>query len=370
MRTLLLVVVGASLLLSAARTSAQTSAPAIPSAAISPPSGDIFTTHELQLHGVALSSDVLIVVFDPAGGQTIMHAATDASGAAQVTLAATAAGWQLGLYRAVVALGGGNSISATFTTGDGGQHLMVGPDLPSPNSAFEVTGVGLPPSSEIHLVLTVAGGLGERDVSARTDTHGTLTSLLWPQALGFDFFSAGRYELAAPDLGLDTSFFIREHPSTSSITLDEPIKPGDSIPLRLKEYTAGRYVWAVYATNTGQPAGEFLFGPIDERGESTSMVQFPTLSAGRYLLATPYDWGETTFSIAAPAPTSTPTETVAPTLTSPAPPPPTRTATPNPTRTARPAPTRTATRTATPQPRATRHKTCKRTKNHKQRCKA
>jgi hypothetical protein len=255
-------------------------------------------------------------------------------------------------------------MSATFAAGDGGTHLMVGPDLPSPNSALQVSGVGLPPSSEIHLVLTIAGGLGDRDVSARTDAQGTLISFVWPQALGFDFFSAGRYDLAASDLGLSTSFFIREHPSTSFITLDQPVEPGDSVPLQLKDFTTGRFVWAVYATDGGQPAGEFLLGPIDERGEATAMVQFPALASGWYLLATPYDWGETAFSIVAPTPTSTPSPT--PTTT----PSPTSTATPTPTRTAKPTPTRTATRTATPKPRATRHKTCKRVKNHRKRCKA
>jgi hypothetical protein len=358
MRTRVLGLVLTVLLISTVRTSAQTSAPADPSVMISPPSGDIFTSHQVQLHGVAPNSDMLIVLFDPAGGQTMMHAVTDASGAAQLTLVPTNGAWQLGLYRAVVALGGGSSISAIFSVGDGAQHLMIGPDLPSPNSALEVSGIGLPPDSEIRLVLTIAGGLGERDVSARTDTQGTLAILLWPQPLGFDFFSAGRYELAAPDLNLDTAFFIREHPSTSFITLDSPVKPGDATPLQLQAFTPGRFVWAAYVTDAGQPAGELLLGPVDERGEVTTLVRFPALTPGRYLLATPYDWGETTFSIAAPTPTPVPTAT------------PTGTATPIPTRTPRPTPTRTATRTAAPKPVATAHKICKRIKSHKKRCKA
>lgn len=367
MRIRLLVLVLTALLLSAARTSAQTSAPTVPSIVILPPSGDISTAHQVQVHGVTPNSTVLIVVFDPAGGQTTMHLGTDASGAAELTLDPTAGAWKLGLYRVVVALSTGSAISAIFTAGDGGQHLMVEPDLPSPNSAIEVSGFGLLPNSGIHLVLTIAGGLGTRQVTARSDAHGTFSSMLWPQALGFDFFSAGRYELAAPDLGLDTAFFIREHPSTSFISLDDSMKPGANTSLRLKAFTTGRFVWVVYATDSGQPVGEFLVGPIDEHGEVTKQLQFPALAAGRYLLATPYDWGETTFSVDAPTPTSTPpppTATVTPM--------PTRTTTPTITRTARPTPTRTATRPAIHKPVVTHHKACKRTKNknHKQRCRA
>jgi cell division septation protein DedD len=353
-----------AMLMSAAGTSAQTSPLSLPSIVMSPPFGDTFATHQLQLHSVAPGANLLTVLFDPAGGQTILHAATDGSGVAQLTLAPTPGSWQLGVYRAVVALGGGKSISATFAAGDGGKHLMVGPDLPSPNSALQVSGVGLPPNSQIHLVLTIAGGLGDRDVSARTDADGTLITFVWPQALGFDFFSAGRYDLAAPDLGLNTPFYIREHPSTSFITLNQPVEPGDSVPLQLKDFTTGRFVWAVYATEGGRPAGEFLLGPVDERGETSAMVQFPTLTSGWYLLATPYDWGETTFSIVAPTPTPTPSPTA--TIT----PSPTSTATPTPTRTARPTPTRTATRAAKPKPSAMPRKNCKHVKNHRKRCKA
>jgi hypothetical protein len=183
--------------------------------------------------------------------------------------------------------------------------------------------------------------------------------------LGFDFFSAGRYELSAPDLGLDTAFYIREHPSTSFIKVDQPIISAGSASLHLAAFSSGRYVWAVYATDSGQTAGEFLLGPINDRGEAVATVQLPALTAGRYLLATPYDWGETTFSILAPTPTATPTATLTPTstLTST----PTRTPRPTPTRTARPTPTH----TTKPKPVATvHHKTCRRTKQHPKRCKA
>lgn len=368
MPTRLVLLVLAALVVSAARTSAQSSAPPPPSVTISPPAGSEFATHQLQIEGVAPSAPVLVVLFDPSGGQTVMHVMSDASGTAQLTLTPTSGAWQLGVYRAVVRVAGDASISATFAAGDGGEHLMVGPDLPSPNSAVEVAGIGLPPNSEIHLVLTITGGLGARDVSAHTDGDGTLVTFMWPQPLGFDFFSAGRYDLSAPDLGLDTSFFIREHPSTSFITLDQPVQPGDNVSLQLNDYTTGRYVWALYATAAGQPAGEFLLGPTDERGEASAMVQFPPLASGSYLLATPYDWGETAFSVIAPTPTSTPspTSTITPSPTNTATP--TRTPRPTPTHTPRPTPTRTATRTPTPKPKATPRKSCKRTRNHRKRC--
>jgi hypothetical protein len=364
-RTQLLVLVLVVLVLSGARTFAQTSSSPAPAVALSPPSGSTLNAHVLQMRGLAPNADTLIVLFDPEGTQTVMHATTDASGAADVTLAPPAGAWQIGLYRAVVALGGGRSTDATFTVSDGDQHLLVGPDLPSPNSAVQVTGVGLPPNSDIHLVLTITGGLGVRDVTAHTDPQGAFSLLLWPQVLGFDFFSAGRYELSAPDLGLDTAFYIREHPSTSFIKVDQPIISAGSASLHLAAFSSGRYVWAVYATDSGQTAGEFLLGPINDRGEAVATVQLPALTAGRYLLATPYDWGETTFSILAPTPTATPTATLTPTstLTST----PTRTPRPTPTRTARPTPTH----TTKPKPVATvHHKTCRRTKQHPKRCKA
>jgi hypothetical protein len=366
-RTQLLGLVMVVLGLSGARTFAQTSASLAPAVALSHPSGDMLTTHLLQVRGLAPNADALIVLFDPGGSQTVMHATTDASGAADVTLTPPTGAWQIGVYRAVVSLGGGSSIDATFTVGDGTRHLLVGPDLPSPNSAVQVTGVGLPPNSDIHLVLTITGGLGVRDVAAHTDQQGAFSLLLWPQVLGFDFFSAGRYELSAPDLGLDTVFYIREHPSTSFITMDQPIISEGSTSLHLAAFTSGRYVWAVYATDSGQTAGEFLLGPIDDRGEVVTTVQLPALAAGRYLLATPYDWGEITFSVLAPTPIATPTAMATST--------PTSTLTPTPTRTPRPTPTRKATPTAThttkPKPIATvRHKTCKRTKQHPKRCKA
>ena len=317
---------------------------------------------------VTPGSDQLLVMFDPAGAETVLHAGADASGTAQIRLTPTAGGWQVGVYRVVVALPGNRSISTTFSANDGGRHLMIAPDLPSPNSVVEVSGVGLPINSDVHLSLTIAGGLGRRDVSARTDDQGTLVTFLWPQTLGFDFFSAGRYELAAPDLGLDVAFFIREHPSTSFITLDPSVKPGVDVPVTLQAYPVNRYIWAVYATENGNTGGEFLWGPTDARGATAGSVQFPQLPSGRYLLATPYDWGETTFSLVEPTPTLTPTSTPTPTDT------PTLTPTPRPTpthtatRTPVPTPRRIVARTATPKPTAIRHRTCTITKKHKRRC--
>ncbi len=353
MRTRLLLLFVLAVWASTVHTSAQTPATAAATVVMSPPAGDASTTHQLQAAGIAGDTHVPIVLFDPSGRQTVMYAQSDASGSIQVVLAPPLGGWLVGIYRGVVATGGGRAISATFSVGDGARHLFVGPDLPSPNSTVVVTGVGFPAGTVIHLILTIAGGLGERDVSAQTDSQGALHALLWPQALGFDFFSAGRYELAAPELGLSVAFFIREHPSTSFITVHDPVVTGRSTGLDLKAYVPGRYLWTVYATATGKSVGEFLFGPIDERGETATTIQFPPLPAGTYLLATPYDWGETTFSVTAPTPTITSTPTSTPTRT------PTATGTPRPT----------ATRTSTPKPVATRHSVCKRTKAHRKRCK-
>lgn len=365
MRTWLLVLVSALLAMPAVHIFAQAAAPAVPTVTVSTPAGDALTVHQVQVAGVTPNGSVLAVLFDPAGGQTILPLTADASGAAHTTLTPPSGGWTIGLYRIVVALAGGNAASATFTAGDGGIHLVVGPDLPSPNSALQVAGFGLPPSADMHLVLTLAGGLGERDITARTDAQGSFAILLWPQVLGFDFLSAGRYDLSIPDRGVDTAFYVREHPSTSFITMDEPVVPGNSTTLSLSAFRTGRYVWGVYATDSGQRAGEFLLGPVDERGKLAAALQFPPLMSGRYLLATPYEWGEIPFTVSAPTSTPTPTATATatPTVTLT----PTATNTPKPTRTPRP----TATRTPTPRMAKSKHKQCKsvrRTKSGKKVC--
>lgn len=356
MRLRLIVLVVVALSVSAARTSAQTSAPSVTGISVSPPSGDIFSTHQVSIQGAARNSDVLIVIFDPAGGQTTARVQTDATGAARLALSPPPGGWQLGVYRAVEALGGGNAASAIFTAGDGGRHLLVAPALPSPNSAIEASGIGLPSNSAIRLIMTVAGGLGTREVMAKTDEQGSFFTLLWPQELGFDFFSAGTYQLSSPDVNLSTTFFIREHPSTSFISVVNPITPGEDVPLRLNAYVPGRYVWAVYATTGGHEVGEFLLGPVDERGAIATTVVFPALSSGTYLLSTPFDWGEIAFSVYAPTATATSTAT------------PTSTDTPTATPTLTPTPTHTA--KATLRKRATGHAKCTRVKHHRKRCKA
>jgi hypothetical protein len=252
-----------------------------------------------------------------------------------------------------VALPQGQAISATFSANDGGRHFAVGPDLPSPTSAFVVTGVGLPANSQVRLLLVLAGGLGERDLAATTDATGSLSTFVWPQEEGFDFWSAGRYELQVPQFGLDTPFFVREHPSTSFITFPPDVTPGSQARFDLSAYGTGRYLWLLAAGLGGQAGAEFLLGPTDARGFIESYVLVPNLAPGTYALGTPYDWGETTFTV--PQPTGTPTAT--PTIS------PTATVTPTATATA----TRTARPTAKPTSRAGR--TCKARKGRKKACK-
>ena len=357
-----------ALALCAASVSAQSSASGAPSISVSPPSGDVFTAHQVVLRGATPNADLVAVVFDPAAGQTVVNVTTDSSGTAAFSLVPPAGGWQLGVYRAVVGLGGGAAISATFSAGDGGEHLVVGPALPSPNSALVVSGVGLPANSTIHFTLTIGGGLGQRDISAMTDAQGALNLLLWPQPLGFAFFTAGTYALSAPDLGVSTTFYIREHPSTSFIVVNDPVTPGARTDVHFSAFPTARYIWAVYATNLGHTAGEFLLGPTDARGSVNTAVTFPALPSGQYLLATPYDWGETSFDLSAPTATVTPTSTATETPTATATPTPTRTALP--TRTPRPTATRTPVRRPTPKPVKVKHRTCTHSKNRKARCRA
>ena len=357
-----------ALVLCAASVSAQSTGPASPSVSVSPVSGDVFTAHQVTVRGAPVTSDLVAVIFDPAAGQTVVHLKTDALGSAVFSLVPPSSGWQIGVYRTVIGLGGGVAVSTTFSAGDGGEHLIVGPALPSPNSALAVSGVGLPANSRIHLILTIGGGLGQRDINAATDAHGSLDLLLWPQPLGFAFFTAGTYVLSAPDLGVSTTFYVREHPSTSFIAVNDPAISGERTDVRFSAFPTALYVWAVYATDSGHTVGEFLLGPTDDRGSVSAALVFAGVSSGQYLLATPYNWGETSFALVAPTATatSTPTSTETPTPT--ATPTPTRTALP--TRTPRPTATRTPVRRATPGPVKVKRHTCTRSKKRKSRCRA
>ncbi|HEX6509944.1 MAG TPA: hypothetical protein VF221_20140, partial [Chloroflexota bacterium] len=233
------------------------------------------------------STDVTVILFDPAGGQVVLHGRSDGTGTLNMALQPAASPWQVGVYRAVVALPRGQAISATFLANDGGEHLAVRPDLPSPNSALIISGLGLPANVRIHLVLTLAGGLGQRDVSATTDASGGLSTLVWPQAIGFDFLSAGRYELQAPELGLDTAFYVREHPSTSFIHVPGTVASGADEQIGLTDYGVDRYLWARFTKLGADSGGEILAGPTDARGSVQAMIRFPDLPPGEYMLGTP-----------------------------------------------------------------------------------
>lgn len=334
------------LLLVAPSSWAQTSSTPSPTIGILPSKGDFTTAHELQGRNLTPNSDTTLVLFDPGGNQTVTHNRTDASGALNVLLQPGATPWQLGIYRAALALPQGASMSATFVAGDGAPHLLVEPDLPSPTSVINVLGIGLPASARVHLALVIAGGLGQRDITVSTDADGSFSTFISPQQIGFDFFSAGRYELRAPDLGLTAPFYIREHPSTSFIRVDGQVTGGNTAPVSFSAYAAGRFLWGIYAATDGQAAGEFMAGPTDLRGSISLNLRFPNLPPGQYVLGTPYDWGETAFTVPRPTPTATSTATATA--------------------------TQTATPTAAPslKPRRVRHKACKHTrKHHKKRCK-
>lgn len=298
-------------------TSAVAQSPTVvapPSVVFTPPDGGPATTYQAHAAGLPALAAVVAVLFSPGGAQQIMPLQTDAAGSADVSLPPPAGGWQVGLYRLAIGYGSGQSVSATFATEDGTPHLFAEPLLPSPTSAFNLVGIGFGADSTVHLVLLLTGGVqGQADLQAPTDATGAFSIYVWPQQLGLTFFAAGIYQVQAPDQSLSINFTVREHPISSYVTTPDAIAPQSIDVVDFAHYTPHRYLWGIYANQSGTTMGEFLIGPTDLAGDLHSLLQFPALPPGDYLLATPYDWGETQFTV--PDPTVTPTPTAAPTLT-------------------------------------------------------
>jgi hypothetical protein len=293
----------------------QASPPTGPSISVSPVVGNLTTTHQLQMQNLPANASEVVVLFDPDGAQTIFQPETDATGTFDLTLQPPPDGWKLGLYRAALQLAAGQTVTATFVAGDGQPHLFADPASPSPTSAFDFVGIGLPPNSSVNLDLLLANGLGEHLIPATTDANGTLSAYAWPEQFGFAAFSPGYYQISIPTLSLSITFVAREHPQSASITVDAPVVAGGSTATHFRYYSAGRYLWGVYADSAGNVVGEILVGPTDVQGSAAASVPLGVRQPGAYYLATPYDWGETTFTVLDPTPTPTPTATPSPTAT-------------------------------------------------------
>jgi hypothetical protein len=317
-------------------------APPSPVCTVTPASGDLTTAHQLRCHNLAPAGAFTVVLLDPGGAETVTPLQSDAYGGLQLSLSPPDGSWKLGLYRTAVQRSGSRSVSATFSAGDGSPHLWAEPNLPSPTSAFNFVGIGLPPSTGIRLQLSLTGGQqAVQTVWVATDAAGNLSAFVWPEQFGLPFFAAGDYQVIAPDLGLKADFTVREHPACSQISVDQPVILGRYTWLHLAAYAANRYVWGVYAAPDGTVAGEFLMGPTDSRGDALTAFTFSGTTIGQYLIATPYDWGESSFMVES----DTPTPSATPTATATA----TPTVTPTPSPTARKSATHRVKPTATPQ---------------------
>lgn len=348
-------------LLPVAATEAQPSPPpAPPSIAFSPTGGDPFTGHTLLATGLPANTGETAVLFDPLGNETVLTPTTDGTGSITLPLRPPSGAWNAGLYRAVLLLANDESISATFGVSAGAPALYTASDLPSPSSSFLITGTGLPASQFVALDLTLAGGYGARRLTVATDAAGTFSTYVWPEMFGFSFWSAGRYSVVAADTGAQVTFWVREHPGSAYLSVNGPVIPGNPSEILGRQYAQSRYLWTVYGDSSGKVLGEFLLGPTDFRGVSDSAVVFPSLPGGRYLLATPYDWGETPFDVTPPTATATATSTITPTATA--------TSTPRPTATRRPTPRPTATRRPRPTASPVRHWCKRKGKRHKVHC--
>lgn len=290
---------------------------------ISPVLGGPSTGRELRVQGLPASSPVRIVLFDPAGNQSTTVITADSSGTITTPLSWVGGFSAPGLYRVVVAAAPGPSVSAVFVVGDGTPRLYAEPTLFSPHSALQFIGTGFPADQPVSLTVSLSNGRGDRTVQGRSDASGNLLVYVWPEQLNEPFLETGLYAVAAPSLALSAGFTVAEKPLGATLSVDGPVLPGVPVPVHLGNYLPDHYVWAVYSASDGGEGGELLLGPTDSTGSLDTSVVLPPLSATQYHLATPYDWGETTF--AAVPPTATPTATATPTPTA------TATATPKPT---------------------------------------
>lgn len=305
MRALILLLVLAAVPL--ATVSAQPTSPPPPTITITSPNGDLSSAHEVIVKNLPPGA-ALLVLFDPHGNQQVLNPVADASGTVDTTLTPPDGGWEEGVYRLAVGLQDGKSISATFTAGDGAPHLYVAPASPSPTSAFNFIGTGLPAGTQVTVHFWPTGGhLPQLDLHPTTDANGTFSIYVWPGELGAPFFPAGVYRVDMPAFDLSVSFETREHPVSAAISADQPVVLGDPASVHFVFYQGGRYLWGVYADANGAVGGEFLIGPTDPSGALDAKLILPDLGPGPYYIATPYDWGETSLQVVEPTATATAT---------------------------------------------------------------
>lgn len=292
--------------------------PAVIGLAVTPLVAPGTAQRDLLGHGLPASTPFPVLVFAPDGSQSAMAGHTDASGNLEVPLTPPGGFSHEGIYRAVVDLGNGSAQSALFVVGDGKPQITVEPATFSPYSALQIIGAGLPPNQAFDLVLTPANDRGDRTFPVATDSNGFLQEYIWPEQLGESFFEAGVYRAAAPSLGLSATFPVGEKPIGAVVTIDGPVLSGTPAPVHFRRYGPGRDLWAVYADTSGHVLGEMLFGVTSASGSLDASASFMGLGGGQYRFATPYDWGETTFTAIppTPTPTETPTATPMPTATS------------------------------------------------------
>jgi hypothetical protein len=270
----------------------------MPMVSVSPETGGVMAQHVLTAHGLPPNIRLTLLLLAPSGGQLPAPAVTNADGDLVYPFRPPGGIWEVGLYRVAVGLPDGTAYSAVFAASDGGAHLYALPNLPSPTSALMFAGTGLQPDTVISLTLDLTGGqAGIVPLSAHTDDAGNFWLLLWPQQLNLPFFAAGGYRIEVPAAGLSTSFSVREHPAGSTLTGSAAVIPSDPITLTLRFYRPERYVWGVYAGMDGIETGEFISPLLGASGTVTLNLSLAHALPGQYLVATPYDWGETTFMV-------------------------------------------------------------------------
>lgn len=299
-------------------------APTSPAISLSASMGGAQTVFTVRASGLPGSATIVMLLITPDGSQTSTSEMTRPDGSLVLSLTPPANGWSTGLYRVVLGVPNDLAEEADFSVSDGFPHLSEQTYLPSPTSALNIVGTGLPPGTSLTMVLWLTGGQdGARSIPVTTDATGSFTRYIWPQQLGLPFFAAGNYRVTIPSLSLISDFTAREHPVSASMSVSGPVLPDRPVPLTLQNYSPEKYLWTIVADAEGRVTGESLVGPTDVRGGFTGLVNVGAPSAGRDYLATPLDWGETTFIVPDPTPTPTaastntplPTVTPVPTVT-------------------------------------------------------
>jgi hypothetical protein len=283
---------------------------------VSPELGGPSTRHVVQVTGLTPGMQAVTALLAPDGSETVTQIAVDTSGSGRVTLSPPSGGWQEGVYRGAVQVQGVQSESAVFVSNDGGEHLYAQTFEPSVTSSFVISGTGLKPDTDVEMIIHLTGLRGDIPFHATTDAAGVFQTFLRPEQTGMGFYPAGPYRVEIVGSALSVLFSVREWPAQSLMDVSGAVQAGGSVHVLFHGYLTGDYVWGETGDEGGQVApSEFLVGPVNASGAVSADLSVPAGPGGAYFLETPYQRGQTVYTVVAPTPTMTATATSTPTAT-------------------------------------------------------